>query len=98
MLAEHGTTVSISCTARPGPRQHAQRNRVSLPTVRGKAMDRDENDMRDEAARPFCTNCGTAMWLQSRVATGPLSEVRQFKCPVCDRTGCSPTGKEPILF
>jgi hypothetical protein len=49
-------------------------------------MDRDENDMRDEAARPFCTNCGTAMWLHSRVATGSLSEVRQFKCPVCDRT------------
>jgi hypothetical protein len=83
MLAEHGTPVSISCAA---GRQHAQRNRVSLPPVRGTAMDRDENDMRDEAARPFCTNCGTAMWLQSRVATGPLSEVRQFKCPVCDRT------------
>jgi hypothetical protein len=50
-------------------------------------MDRDENDVRDEVARPLCANCGTAMWLQSRVVTAPDGkEIRQFKCPVCDRT------------
>ena len=47
-----------------------------------------------EIDRPFCTECGSKMWLSQITPDGPGKEYRIFACPVCDMS--TKDEKKPI--